>query len=328
MAAPQRRRRPLPQSPIGSLQRFAGVALTALPGWHEEAHRTCRCLLLTAIGLGLDHPDPEHPDTAAGHLFADDRLRADGGNVRPVISAAFLRSVRVRAGADEPRSGYPWGLPAIRAVAASERGLELHEQVTYLIGENGSGKSTLLEAIATAAGMNPEGGSSNFAFSTRESHSPLGDSIVLVRGTRRPRTDFFLRAESLFTAATYLEQIGGLAAYGGRSLHEQSHGESFLAVMLKRFGPDGLYLLDEPEAALSTQNCLTFLRRVHQLVRDGSQFVIATHSPIILAYPNATIYEFSDAGVRHVPYEDAEPVRLTHSFLAARGGYLAQILSD
>jgi predicted ATPase len=130
-----------------------------------------------------------------------------GGSVRPMSSAGFLRSVRVTPGADESRSGYPWELAAIRAVAAAQRGLELHGQVTYLISENGSGKSTLLEAIAIAAGLNPEGGSSNFAFSTRDSHSPLGKSTVLVRGTRRPRTDFFLRAESLFTAATYLEQI-------------------------------------------------------------------------------------------------------------------------
>ncbi|MHB8689822.1 MAG: AAA family ATPase [Solirubrobacteraceae bacterium] len=153
---------------------------------------------------------------------------------------------------------------------------------------------------------------------------------MLVRGTRRPRTDFFLRAERLFTAATYLEELphNPLRSYGGRSLHEQSHGESFLAVMLNRFGPDGLYLLDEPEAALSTQNCLTFLRRVHELVRDGSQFLIATHSPIILAYPNATIYELNQSGLETVPYEQAEPVRLTQSFLAGRERFLSQLLGE
>jgi len=232
----------------------------------------------------------------------------------------------------EQRLRYPWDLPLIEALTD---GLALNAKVTYLVGENGSGKSTLLEAIAVAAGMNPEGGSSNFAFSTRDSHSELGQAIRLVRGARRPRTDFFLRAESLFTAATYLEQLGAeplegdpLRAYGGVSLHEQSHGESFLAVMINRFGPAGFYVLDEPEAALSTQNCLTCLRRIHELVLQGSQFVIATHSPIILAYPEATIYACTEDGLGQVRYEDADPVRLTRSFLDSRERFLQRLLSD
>ena len=208
--------------------------------------------------------------------------------------------------------------------------------MTYLIGENGSGKSTLLEAIAVAAGMNPEGGSSGFAFATRASHSDLSSAIRLVRSARRPRTDFFLRAESLFNAATYLEQlkddlgVGGdpLAPYGGRSLHEQSHGESFLAVMINRFGPDGLYLLDEPEAALSTQNCLTALRRIHELVSAGSQLIVATHSPIVLAYPEATIYHCGEHGLEAIDYEDADPVRLTRSFLGARERFVHELMRD
>jgi predicted ATPase len=231
---------------------------------------------------------------------------------------------------DERRVGYPWDLSAVQALS---RGLALDPRVNYLIGENGSGKSTLLEAIAVAAGMNAEGGSSNFAFSTRDSHSDLWRSIRLIRGARRPRTDFFLRAESLFTAATYVDELkelnrDALVPYGGRSLHEQSHGESFLAVMLNRFGPDGFYLLDEPEAALSTQNCLTFLRRVHELVSQGSQFVIATHSPIALAYPQATIYACNDAGVEQVEFDDADRVRLTQSFLNSRERFLQQLFSD
>lgn len=248
-----------------------------------------------------------------------------------MTAEAFVRSVQLPpAKGGAKRVGYPWQLPAIAALA---NGLALHPKVTYLIGENGSGKSTLLEALAVAGGMNAEGGSSNFSFSTRDSHSELGESVRLVRGLRRPRTDFFLRAESLFTAATYIEDLprqGGdpLAPYGGVSLHEQSHGESFLAVMLQRFGPDGLYLLDEPEAALSTQNCLTCLRRIHQLVSDGSQFIIATHSPIVLAYPHATIYRCHEQGVEEVAYDDAEPVRLTQSFLEARERFLQQLFSD
>jgi predicted ATPase len=242
----------------------------------------------------------------------------------------MLRSVTLMpAGDGERRQGYPWELPAIGALA---EGLGLHPQVTYLIGENGSGKSTLMEAIAVAGGMNAEGGSSNFSYSTRASHSVLSDSIRLVRGARRPRTDFFLRAESVFTAATYVENLsaGGdaLAPYGGRSLHEQSHGESFLAVMLNRFGPGGLYLLDEPEAALSAQNCLTCLRRIHELVQQDSQFIIATHSPIVLAYPGARIYNLGDDGIEAVEYEDAEPVRLTESFLNGRERFLQALLGD
>jgi predicted ATPase len=250
------------------------------------------------------------------------------------VADAFLRTVELRPDRDgRPRSGYPWTLPAIVPLSS---GLPLHPSVTYLIGENGSGKSTLLEAIAVAAGMNAEGGSSSFAFGTRASHSALSSAIRLVRGSRRPRTDFFLRAESLFNAATYLEQLkddtglGGdpLAPYGGRSLHEQSHGESFLAVMVNRFGPEGLYLLDEPEAALSTQNCLTALRRIHELVCAGSQLIIATHSPIILAYPEATIYHCGEHGLEAIDYEDAEPVRLTRSFLEARDRFVHELMRD
>jgi predicted ATPase len=228
---------------------------------------------------------------------------------------------------DEQRAGYPWDLPVVRALAG---GLALHPKVTYLVGENGSGKSTLLEGMAVAAGMNPEGGSSNYAFATRESHSPLHEAIRLIRGARRPRTDFFLRAESLFTAATYVEELDSraLASYGGTSLHEQSHGEAFLAVMLNRFGSDGLYLLDEPEAALSTQNCLTFLRRVHELVEQGSQFVIATHSPIVLAYPEATILACTDDGLDAIAYQDADLVRLTRSFLESPQTFLRALLGD
>jgi len=240
---------------------------------------------------------------------------------------------------EEQRSGYPWELPVVQALNGRD-GLELHPGITFLVGENGSGKSTLLEALAVAVGMNPEGGSSHFSYETRASHSPLGDALALVRGGRRWHSDFFLRAESLFTAATYLEDLGrglsgeaaalggdALDSYGGVSLHEQSHGESFLAVLLHRFGPDGLYLLDEPEAALSTQNQLTCLRRVEELVRAGSQFVIATHSPLLLAHPRALIYELSaQAPPQRVTWEEAEPVRLTRAFLADRRRFLAELL--
>ncbi len=244
----------------------------------------------------------------------------------------FVRELRLAPPAADapPRDGYPWALPVVAALA-DPGGVSLHPGVTYLVGENGSGKSTLLEALAVAAGMNPEGGSSNFAFATRASHSALGDALTLVRGATRPRTDFFLRAESLFTTATYLEELGGrsLDAYGGRSLHEQSHGESFLAVLLHRLGGGGLYLLDEPEAALSAQNQLTALRRIDELVGEGAQFVIATHSPLVLAHPDARILELSAATPpEEIDYEAAEPVRLTRAFLGDRERFLAALLGD
>ena len=227
---------------------------------------------------------------------------------------------------------YPFSIPAIGNLDF----IEFTEPVTFFIGENGSGKSTLLEAIAVASGLNPEGGSRNFNFSTRASHSDLKDYLRLSRSPRRARDSFFLRAESYFNVATQIENLDEdplagppiINSYGGRSLHEQSHGESFLAVMINRFGPDGLYLLDEPEAALSTQNCLTALRRIHELVRDGSQLIIATHSPIILAYPEATIYHCGEHGLEAVGYEDAEPVRLTRSFLEARDRFVHELMRD
>ena len=249
----------------------------------------------------------------------------------------FIRSLTLRPpGPGSPdRVGYPWQLPAVAALSA-EGGLALHPRITYLVGENASGKSTLLEALAVASGMNPEGGSSSFSYATRESHSPLGDELRLVRTGVRWGSDFFLRAESLFTAASYLDGLGPgrdgrspLQGYGGRSLHEQSHGESFLAVLLHRLAPDGLYLLDEPEAALSAQNQLTALRRIDELVGEGAQFVIATHSPLILSHPDALIYELAaDARPEVIGYESADAVRLTRAFLADRERFLGALLSD
>jgi predicted ATPase len=258
--------------------------------------------------------------------------RLDAIRHRQRADEPLVRAVQLAAPPDpDAATVHPWNLPVIRSLQA---GLDLHPRVTYLVGENGSGKSTVLEAIAVAAGLNPEGGGSNFSFATRESHSSLGESLRLVRGARRPRTDFFLRAESIFTSASYLDELARsdgpsvLSSYGGRSLHEQSHGESFLAVMLSRFGPDGFYVMDEPEAALSAQNCLTCLRRIHELVTDGSQFVIATHSPIVLAYPQATIYECGGDGLRQIEYEQADVVRMFSAFMNDRRRILTALLDD
>lgn len=236
----------------------------------------------------------------------------------------FIQKVLLRPERITDPDAYPFALPAVAALD----GLPL-STVTYFVGENGSGKSTILEALAVAAGMNAEGGSTNFRFSTRSSESGLHGALRLVRGVRRPRTSFFLRAESFFNVGTEIERLGPtiLASYGGRSLHEQSHGESFLALLRHRFGPDGLYILDEPEAALSPSRQIALLRRMHDLVAQGCQFIIATHAPIVMAYPGATIYHVDRNGLEAVEYEDLEHVRLTRDFLSDRERYVARILS-
>ncbi len=241
----------------------------------------------------------------------------------------FIRAVRLNEDRvpDDAGEAYPWALPAVRALGAT---VELDPRVTFLVGANGSGKSTVLEAVAVTAGFNPEGGSSNYTFATRESHSPLADALTLIRGARRPRTDFFLRAESVFTAATYLENLplDPLAAYGGRSLHEQSHGESFLAIALHRLGPQGLYLLDEPEAALSFDGQLALLLRMHELAGQGSQWIVATHSPILVAYPGARILLCDEEGLTEITYDDVPAVRDLRRFLDDPRRQLSLLLAD
>ena len=226
---------------------------------------------------------------------------------------------------------YPFSIPAIRDLVE----LPLDPQVTLFAGENGSGKSTLIEAIAVGAGFNPEGGSRNMAFSTRASHSPRHECLRVVRGVRSPRTGYFLRAESFFNVASHIEELdrgpGGppiIDAYGGVSLHEQSHGESFLSLILNRFGPNGLYILDEPEAALSLRGNLALMRRIHDLVGEGSQFILSTHSPILLGYPNARIYLLSDQGISETSYEETEQYELTRSFLDDRDRFLHYLFAD
>jgi predicted ATPase len=235
------------------------------------------------------------------------------------IASHFLTRVALNRAKVESFEVYPFNLPALKNFDA----LELHPQVTFLIGENGSGKSTLLEAIAIALGFNAEGGTKNFNFCTRNSHSELHQYLRLAQGSKRPRDGFFLRAESFFNVATEIERMDAepagappiINAYGGRSLHEQSHGESFLALMNHRFGDQGLYILDEPEAALSPQRQLAVLARIHDLVGVQSQFIIATHSPILMAYPEARIYQCTIEGIRQVAYDDTEHVRVTHDFM-------------
>ena len=234
-------------------------------------------------------------------------------------SRNFLVGLRLLREKVPSPAGFPFTIPAIGSLDE----LSFEQPVTFFIGENGSGKSTLLEAIAVALGLNPEGGSRNFNFSTRASHSDLNKCLRLVRSPRRVRDSYFLRAESYFNVASEIEALdrepyGGskiIDSYGGRSLHEQSHGESFFALFMNRLRGDGFYILDEPEAALSPSRQLSFLSRMHELVGEGSQFLIATHSPILMAYPQASIYLMADGPPRIIGYRETEHFTITRNFL-------------
>jgi predicted ATPase len=248
------------------------------------------------------------------------------------LDPQFLREVQLRRDQVPSFEQYPFSLPALRSLDT----LALHPSVTFIIGENGSGKSTLLEAISVAWGFNAEGGSKNFRFSTQHSHSDLHRYLRLVRGPRRPRTGWFLRAETFYNVATDMDARDAEAsfdrpirdAYGGVSLHQQSHGESFMALLLRRFSPSGLYILDEPEAALSPTRQLSALVRIDELSRAGAQFIIATHSPILMAYPRSTILLLDEAGIRPVAYTDTDHFQTTRDFLTDHRRALHRLLGD
>jgi predicted ATPase len=215
---------------------------------------------------------------------------------------------------------YPFSVPAVKNFDV----LEFHPKVTFIVGENGTGKSTLLEAISVAYGFNPEGGGRNFGFSTRASHSNLHNYLRLSKGYKRPKDGFFLRAESFYNFASEIDRLDEdpfgrgppiKDSYGGISLHAQSHGESFFSLMVHRFGGNGLYILDEPEAALSPTRQMAMLSRMHELAESGSQFIIATHSPILMAYPNSTIYELTEEQITKTDYENTEHYIVTKDFL-------------
>lgn len=235
------------------------------------------------------------------------------------MSGVYLASVRLR----RELPGESW-LRLLGPVNYLIKGgvLNFDRPVTFLVGENGTGKSTLLEGIAVACGFNPEGGTRNFNFSTRATHSVLGEYLTPAR-KRYPRDGFFLRAESFYNVATNIDEMDEepsfsprlIDSYGGVSLHSQSHGESFLALVQNRFGGEGLYLLDEPEAALSPTRQLSLLALLDQLVREDSQLIIATHSPILMALPGAEILQFSQERVEPVSYRDTEHYQITRRFL-------------
>ncbi|MCV6615688.1 MAG: AAA family ATPase [Cellvibrionaceae bacterium] len=218
---------------------------------------------------------------------------------------------------------HPFNIPAF----AKGIDLNLDTNVTFLVGENGSGKSTLLEAIAECCGFNPEGGNRDHYRESFEDRSELAQALKLY-WLPKAAEGFFLRAESFFNFASYIETVSDMHAYGGKSLHQQSHGESFLALFENRF-EQGFYILDEPEAALSPLRQLTLMSIIHQLEKPGhAQFLIATHSPILLSYPGAKVIEFNEEGMREVDYRQTEHFQLTRDFLNAPERYFSWLFAE
>ncbi|SHI58433.1 AAA family ATPase [Clostridium intestinale] len=222
----------------------------------------------------------------------------------------YIKEIRLKKEIYEEES-YIKNLP----VVSNLNSLALSSNVTFFVGENGSGKSTLLEAIAVNSGFNAEGGTKNFNFSSMETHSDLYKYITVVKSVKRPKDGFFLRAESFYNVATEIEKLGAIHSYGGTSLHKMSHGESFITLMTNRFGGNGLYILDEPEAALSPIKQMSMLTVINELVKQNSQFIIATHSPILMAYPDADIFVIDDNGINKTTYKKTDNYMITRKFL-------------
>lgn len=229
----------------------------------------------------------------------------------------YIRGIYLNRDRISSYDHFPLDLPVIRHLQE----VAFHPSVTYVIGENGMGKSTLLEGIAIAYGFNPEGGTLNFNFSNYDSHSNLDEYLRLKKGVYKPKDHFFFRAETFYNLATNIEELDREASgpkiidsFGGKSLHQQSHGESFFSAFVERFQGNGLYILDEPEAALSPLRQISMLARINELVKQGSQFIISTHSPIIMAYPDAKILQISDEGMNEVTLEESNHYLLMKQF--------------
>lgn len=248
-------------------------------------------------------------------------MTIDGQNI-------FLRAIR-NEHVPTADDSYPFNLPIVRHLST----LEFSKSVTYIVGENGSGKSTLLEAIANLLGLNAEGGSKNFNFRTNDTHSNLYEELRAIRADVGYRNAFFFRAESFYNVASEVDRIARedqrmLNSYGGISLHKQSHGESFMALFTNRLRNKGLYIFDEPEAALSYMNQLRFLVWMKEAVNAGSQIIISTHSPVILAYPDAEIFVAEDGILKATSYDDCYIYRDMLAFITNKDLVIKKLLSD
>lgn len=246
------------------------------------------------------------------------------------LNDQYVRGIKLKREEVPSDKVYPYNLPCLKTLTE----LDFHPKVTFLIGENGMGKSTLLEAVAVALGFNPEGGSFNFNFSTFDSHSNLGSYLKVIKGVEKPRDGFFLRAESFYNVASNIEEMDSegnsprvIDSFGGLSLHEQSHGEAFFATFIHRFRGNGIYILDEPEAALSPLRQMSMLTRIHDLVNINSQFIIATHSPIIMSYPDALIYEFNEGEIKASHLEETNHYQIMKQFFDDRGRMIHHLLN-
>ena len=241
------------------------------------------------------------------------------GDWQSMISKLYISEIIMNKSDAVNDSVYPFSLPVVKNLEK----LKLNHNITFFVGENGTGKSTLLEAIAVNYGFNPEGGSKNFSFSTMTSHSELYKYITLAKGAYKPQNGYFLRAESFYNVATEIEKLDAIPSsaplvkrsYGGKSLHEQSHGESFWSLIMNRFSGNGLYLMDEPEAALSPSRQMALLARMYELEKANSQFIVATHSPILLAYPNSQIFVLTDDEITLTPYKETDHYTITKQFM-------------
>ncbi|OAS85625.1 MULTISPECIES: AAA family ATPase [Metabacillus] len=250
-----------------------------------------------------------------------------------MFNQQYIRGIKLKKDEVPSFNIYPFTLPSIKSLNE----LSLHPNVTFIIGENGMGKSTLLEAIAISIGFNPEGGSLNFNFTTYDSHSNLENYLSITKGVTKPKDGFFLRAESFYNVASNIEELDNdpesdgpriIDSFGGVSLHEQSHGEAFFATFTNRFRGNGIYILDEPEAALSPLRQLSMLTRINDLVNENSQFIIATHSPIIMSYPKAKILELTESGINESRLEDTNHYSIMKQFFDDRERLIHHLLKE
>jgi predicted ATPase len=262
---------------------------------------------------------PEHDGIAPSLVAWIEEDEPKAMQARP-----FLRKIKIDWASVEDKDDYPFSIPAI----CSLKEIEFHPDVTFLVGENGAGKSTLIEAIASAMGFGAEGGTKNVRLQSADDISDLSRYLKLERSFKRPTDGYFLRAESFYNVATYMDTTGYLVGYGGQSLHTRSHGEAFFSLLTDKLRGNGFYIFDEPEAALSPSRQMAALTAIHRLVQADSQFIIATHSPILMAYPRARILLLNDDGITEVAYERTEHYTITRDFLTSYPAMLNYLLED